>query len=83
MAENFTISSILQDFPGTNPVIIGLARFQIFQSDFMDVIVTDYLSVEHRPGFLQLQCIRTVFHSAVYRYMSQPADRNSISRQAL
>ena len=56
---------------------------QIFQADFVDMIVTNGLSVEHRPGFLQLQGIRTVFHPAVYRYMSQPADRNSISRQAL
>ena len=83
IAEGFAIRCIFQDFPGTNPVIIGLAGFQIFQADFVDMIVTNGLSVEHRPGFLQLQGIRTVFHPAVYRYMSQPADRNSISRQAL
>ena len=83
IAEGFAIRCIFQDFPGTNPVIIGFSRFQSVQSDFILQIVADHLPIHDRTSLLQVLLIGSVFHPAISRDGSLPHDRNSISYRIL
>ena len=82
-SEYFLIGLIVQNFTGTDPVIIGLAGFKAVDSDLVVDVIADHLPVHNGPGPLQMFFVFPIFHPAVHRNCGLPHDSDSIPYRIL